>query len=242
MGNSNFFYRDTLYALDTVVSPEDAECTCNHEAIATGCEHEPDCPTLEGYHAEFLYDDVKRNLISDLNAYRKNKQDYVIYGYVIYGYEDGWTNDSRTFDGQIIGRIYKEFELDNEHASQTINFIIGDDFVLRSGYYSGFNFDRVQSAYADNGTDGGNEVKDYLYKALFTYDELLLDAAVRDGKLDEEDAEEIREKLYEETCKEIDALIAEADRIYHEIGEKYFNKYRVVARASNGETLYSKVV
>lgn len=235
MGTSNFLYRDTLYALDTYVPADEAECTCDHEAIAAGCEHESDCPALNGYHDEFIYDDMKANLIAALDEYRKTNPNYVIYGD-----DDGWTNDNRSFEGRIIGRIYKDFTIDNEYALGEINFAVGDDFCLRSGYYSGFNFDRVQSRYADNGTDELEAVTDAIHEAIYKYDELRLAEAVENEDLTDEEVEEIKDKLYAEAVAEVESFIAEADRIYHELGEKYFDSYRAVTRASNGETLYEK--
>lgn len=235
MGTSNFLYRDTLYAMDTWVSPDEAECTCAQEALAVGCEHEADCPALNGYHDEFIYDDTKANLIAALDDYRKANPNYVIYGD-----DDGWTNDNRNFEGRIIGRIYKDFTIDNEYALGEITFAVGDDFCLRSGYYSGVNFDRVQSKYADNGTDELEAVTDAIHEAIYKYDELRLFEAVDNEDLTEEEAEEIKDKLYAEAVAEVEAFIAEADRIYHGLGEKYFEIYRVVALASNGETLYEK--
>lgn len=235
MGTSNFLYRDTLYALETYVAADEKDCPCDKEALAAGCEHEHDCPAVDGFHDEFLYDDTKAALIAALNEYRKAKPDYVIYGD-----DDGWTNDNRRFEGKIIGRIYKEFTIDNEYALGTISFAVGDDFCLRSGYYSGFNFDRVQSRYADNGTDGLEAVTDAIHEAIYKYDELRLSEAVDNEDLTEEEAEEIKDKLYAEVVAEVETFVAEVDRIYHELGEKYFDSYRAVARASNGESLYEK--
>jgi len=160
--------------------------------------------------------------------------------YVIYGGDDGWTNDNRNFEGRIIGRIYKDFTIDNEYALDTITFAVGDDFCLRSGYYSGFNFDRVQSKYADNGTDEQEAVTDAIHEAIYKYDELCLSVSVDNEDLTEEEAEVIKDKLYAKAIAELEAFIVEADRIYHELGEKYFESYHVAARASNGETLYEK--
>ena len=235
MGTSNFLYRDTLYALDTYVSADEAECTCDKKALAAGCEHESDCPTIYGYHDEFIYDDTKANLIATLDEYRRTNPDYVIYGD-----DDGWTNDNHNFEGHIIGCIYKDFTIDNEYALDTITFAVGDDFCLRNGYYSGFNFDRVQSKYADNGTDELEAVTNAIHEAIYKYDELCLSVSVDNEDLTEEEAEEIKNKLYAEAVAEVEAFIAEADRIYHELGAKYFESYHVVARASNGETFHEK--
>lgn len=238
MATSNFLFRDSLYAVDTYVPADEAECQCEcgHDGITAGCEHESDCPALNGYHDEFIYDDTKANLIAALDEYRKNNP-----AYTVYGDDDGWTNDNRNFEGRIIGRIYKDFTIDNEYALGTITFAVGDDFCLRNGYYSGFNFDRIQSRYADNGTDELEAVTDATHEAIYKYDELRLAEAVENEDLTEEEAEEIKDKLYAEAVAEVEAFIAEADRIYHELGEKYFEQYNIGARASNGETLYTKV-
>lgn len=236
MGTSNFYYRDTLYAIDTYVSADEAECHCGKEAVAVGCEHESDCPAIIGYHDEFIYDDMKYNLIVALDEYRKANPDYVIYGG-----EDGWTNDSRNFNGRIVGRLYRDFTIDDAYAHRKITFTVGDDFCLRNGYYTGFNFDRVQSRYADNGTDEMETVTDAIHEAIYEYDELRLSISVDNEDLTEEEAEEIKDKLYAKVVAEVEAFIAEADRIYRELGEKYFESHRVVARASNGETVYAKV-
>lgn len=236
MGTSNFLYRDSLYAIDTYVSADEAECQCDKEALAAGCEHESDCPAIGGYHDEFIYDAMKANLIAALDEHRKANPDYVIYGG-----EDGWTNDNRNFDGRIIGHIYKDFTIDSEYALGEITFAVGDDFCLRNGYYSGFNFDRVQSCYADNGTDGMEAVTDAIHEAIYKYDELRLSVSVDNEDLTEEEAEEIKDKLYAEAVAEVEAFIAEANRIYHDLGKQYFEQYGAVTRASNGETVYAKV-
>lgn len=235
MGTSNFLYRDTLYALDTYVPADEADCTCDKEALAVGCEHESGCPAIDGYHDEFLYDDTKANLIAAIDGYR-NKSNYTIYA----DEKGGWTNDNHNFEGHIIGHIYKDFTIGNEYALGEINFAVGDDFCLRNGYYSGFNLDRIQSCYADNGTDELEAVTDAIHEAIYQYDELRLSEAVEDGELTEEEAEEIKDKLYAEAVAEVEAFIVEADRIYHELGGKHFGSYRVVAQASNGETFYKK--
>ena len=276
MGTSNFLYRDTLYALDTYVSPgeadctcdreadctcdreaectcdreadctcdrealavgceheadcpalavgceHEADCTCDREALAVGCEHEADCPALDGYHDEFIYDDTKDNLMADLDGYRKANPNYTIYSD-----DDGWTNDNRNFEGRIIGRIYKEFTLGDEH---TVDFTVGDDFCLRSGYYGGFNFDRVTCQYSTYGTNELENVTVFIHDAIFKYDKLCLDEAVDDGDLNFLEAEALKEKIYAEGVAKVEAFIAEADRIYHELGEKYFESYRVVAQ------------
>ena len=235
MGTSNFLYRDALYALETYVAADEKDCICDKESIVAGCEHEHDCPAVDGFHDEFLYDDTKAALIDALDEYRKDNPDYVIYGD-----NDGWTNDNHTFNGRIIGRIYKEFTIDNEYALSRVTFTVGDDFCLRSGYYSGFNFDRVQSRFSDNGTDGLEEITDAIHEAIYKYDELRLWVSVDNGDLTDEEADALKDKLYAETVDEVEAFITEADRIYRELGEKYFESYRTVAHASNGETLYEK--
>lgn len=230
MGTSNFLYRDTLYALDTFVS--EGECTCDATAIAVGCEHETDCPAVAGYHDEFLYDDIKSSIIGALDGYRKNNPNYTIYGDA-----DGWTNDNRNFEGAIVGRIYKTITIEHEQASRSFDLTIGDDFCLRSGYYSGFNFDRVTSKYADLGTDELEAITDEIHANIFKYDELCFD----DEDLSDEEIDAIKQEIYDNAVAEVKAFIDEADRIYHEIGEKYFDNYRVAARFGNGETWYEKI-
>ena len=234
MGTSNFLYRDTLYALDTYVSPDDcdcdceheAECTCEHEAECT-CEHEAECTCdCDGYHDEFIYDefiydDIKESLRADLNGYCKANPNYTIYGD-----DAGRTNDNRNFEGHIVGRIYKEFTLGDEH---TVAFVVGDDFCLRSGYYHGFNFDRVVGKYSTYGTNELENVNNFIHEAIFN-DKLCINAAVDDGDLNFLEAEALKEKIYAEVIAEVEAFIAEADRIFHELGEKYFESYRVVAQ------------
>ena len=233
MGSSNYLYRDSLYALDTYVTADEADCICDQEALAVGCEHESDCPAIDGYHDEFLFDETKANLIRALDEYSQDN-------YTIYGYDDGPVNDNRNFPAHIIGRVYKEFEFTSEHALGSITFTVGDDFCLRSGYYSGFNFDRVESRYADNGCDALEFLADDLYERLHKYDELGLSVSVENGDVTDAEAEAIKDRLFTEAIREIEAFIAEVDTIYHNLGEKYFNTYRVVARANNGETFYEK--
>ena len=204
MGTSNFLYRDTLYALDTYVS---CDCDCEHEDECT-CEHEAECTCdcdCDGYH------DIKDSLVADLNGYCRAADP----GYTIYG-DDGRTNDNQNFGGHIVGRIYKEFTLGDEHARRTVDFTVGDDFCLRSGYYSGFNFDRVTCTYAAYGTNELENVTEFIYEALFKYDELCLAKAVEDGDLNFLEAEALKEKIYAEVIAEVEAFIAEADRIFHE--------------------------
>ena len=228
MGTSNFLYRDTLYALDTYVSPDDCDCDCEHEADYTcehedecTCEHEADCTCdcdCDGYH------DIKESLMADLNGYCKANPNYTIYGD-----DAGRTNDNRNFEGHIVGRIYKEFTIDDERARRTVDFTVGDDFCIRSGYYSGFNFDRVTCTYAAYGTDELENVTEFIQEAIFN-DKLGLAKAVEDGDLNFLEAEALKEKIYDEVVTKVEAFIAEADRIFHELGEKYFESYRVVAQ------------
>ena len=183
---------------------------------------------------EFLYDDTKASIISALDEYKDNPS------YTAYGYDDGPTDDNHNFPGCIIGHVYKEFEFTSEHASDSITFTIGDDFCLRSGYYSGFNFDRVESRYAENGCDELEVLSDDLHERLYKYDELGLSTAVDNGAITAEESEEIKGEIYNKAVAEMETFIAEANRIYHELGGRLFDSYRVVARANNGETVYEK--
>lgn len=267
MGTSNFLYRDTLYALSTFVS--EGECTCDADAIAVGCEHEPDCPAVAGYHDEFLYDNTRNELMQTFKNY---KPKHITTAYEV---ADEWTNDSCSFDGRIVGRAYYNvdkfaYTLGIEGIEPDFDLSIGDDYCLRSGYYEGFNFDRITSRYADYGCDELDELSDNLYDRLVTYDEADIaewvadrQAEVQDGLFDnlsdacEMDGLELpaelksttdTDELQEYIAKLIHAnimgnvrrAVAEMDELYHTLGKEHFDSYRLSARFSNGETWYEK--
>lgn len=269
MGTSNFLYRDTLYAQDTWVSPNEAECQCDREALAVGCEHENDCPALNGYHDEFIYDDTRHNLIQ----YFKDAK--VKHASTIYEVTDEWTNDNRNFDGRIVGRAYYNLDqfcctLGIDNIEPDFSLTIGDDYCLRAGYYSGFNFDRTTSRYADYGCDELEALSDDIHERLHKYDEAGInewladrEAEVQDGlfdtladacemyglKLPPELAlltdtdglqEYIANLIHTNIMDNVTKAVEELDTLYHSLGKKYFDSYKVSARFNNGETWYEK--
>ena len=270
MGTSNFHYRDTLYALDTYVSADAAECTCDQEALAATCDHESDCPAIDGYHDESIYDDVKAEL---MHAFKEVKAKQATCIYEVGG---EWTNDNRNFDGHIIGRAYYDvdklaYTLGIENIEFDLNLTIGDDYCLRPGYYSGFNFDRITCRYADYATDELDALSDAIHERLYKYDEAYInewiadrEEEVEDGSFDTlNDACEaygleipthldlpteiddlfyyIADLIYANIMDNVTAAVNEMDALYDELGDKHFDRFRVVARASNGETSYEKV-
>ena len=190
----------------------------------------------DDYDDKYEYEDTKAELIEDLNTIGKGETIGTIYGLT----DGGYLDDYRGFPVVVIGEAYKDFSIENEYALGSIDFTIGDDFCLRSGYYSGYNFDRVTSSYADYGTDEFEAVKQYVYDAIFKYDELRLNEEIEAENLTEEEVQEIKDTLYAETLADIEAFIAEADDVYHSLGKKYFEHYRELGRFSNGEAVYER--
>ena len=270
MGTSNFSYRDTLYALDTYVSADAAECTCDQEALAVTCDHESDCPAQNGYHDESIYDDVKTEL---MHAFKKAKAKHAT---TIYEVADEWTNDIRNFEGRIIGRAYYEvnkfaYTLGIENIELDLNLTIGDDYCLRSGYYSGFNFDRITCRYANYATDELDALLDAIHERLYKYDEAYINEwiadredEVQDGSFDtladaceaygleipthldlltdtNELFDYIVDLIHANIMDNVTAAVNEMNALYDELGGKHFDRYRFVARASNGETFHEKV-
>ena len=270
MGTSNFLYRDTLYALDTYVPADATECTCDQEALAVTCDHESDCPAIDGYHDESIYDDVKAEL---MHAFKGAKAKHATAIYEVAGER---TNDTRNFEGHIIGRAYFEvnklaYTLGIENIELDLNLAIGDDYCLRSGYYSGFNFDRVTCRYADYATDELDALLDAIHERLHKYDEAYInewladrEAEVQDGSFDTladaceaygleipthldllSDTDElfdyIVDLIHANIMDNVTAAVNEMNALYDELGNKHFDRYRFVARASNGETSYEKV-
>ena len=259
MGSSNFIYRDTLYALDTYVSADETECTCDHES---------DCPAPNGYHDEVIYDDVKAEL---MHAFAQAQAKHTT---TIYEVGGEWTNDSRNFDGRIVGRAYYEvnkfaYTLGIENIELDLNLMIGDDYCLRPGYYSGFNFDRITCRYADYATDELDALLDAIHERLHKYDEAYInewladrEAEVQDGSFDTltdaceaygldlpphlnlTDTDElfnyIVDLIHANIMDNVTAAVNEMNALYDELGGKYFDRYRAVW-ASNGETFYEKV-
>ena len=269
MGTSNFLYRDTLYALDTYVSADATECTCDQEALAAECEHESDCPAIDGYHDESIYDDVKAEL---MHAFKEAKAKHT----TIYEVGGEWTNDNRNFDGHIIGRAYYEVNkfactLGIENIELGLNLVIGDDYCLRPGYYSGFNFDRITCRYADYATDELDALSDAIRESLHKYDEAYIsewladrEAEVQDGSFDtlvdaceayglklpphlnlltvtDELFTYIADLIHANIMDNVTAAVNEMNALYDELGSKHFDCYRAAAWASNGETFYEKV-
>lgn len=267
MGTSNFLYRDTLYALSTFVS--EGECTCDADAIAVGCEHEPDCPAVAGYHDEFLCDNTRNEL---MRTFKNYKPKHITTAYEV---ADEWTNDSCSFGGLIVGRAYYNvgkfaYTLGIEGIEPDFDLSIGDDYCLRSGYYEGFNFDRITSRYADYGCDELDELSNDLYERLTTYDEADIaewvadrEAEVADDYYDtladacqsyglelppelslltstDELQEYIAKLIHANIMGNVRRAVAEMDELYHTLGKEYFESYRVSARFSNGETWYEK--
>ena len=251
MGTSNFLYRDSLYAMDTYVPADEAECTCDHEALDVGCEHESDCPALNGYHDEFIYDDTCQNLIQ---YFKDAKAKHTS---AIYEVTDEWTNDNRGFEGRIVGRAY--YNLDRRCCTLGISgikpdfsLIIGDNYCLRAGYYSGFNFDRVTSRYADYGCDELDKISNDIHDRLYKYDEVDInkwiahrEAEVEEGLFDtlsdacqnyglelppEPDLLTDTDELFDYIAGIVHAnimdnvtkAVVEMDAIYHDLGKQYF--------------------
>ena len=270
MGTSNFLYRDSLYAMDTYVTADEAECQCDQKALAAGCEHESYCPALNGYHDEFIYDDTRQNLI------RYFKDAKAKHTSTIYEVMDEWADDNQNFDGRIVGRAYYNvdrfaYTLGIEGIEPDFDLTIGDDYCLRSGYYGGFNFDRLTSRYADYGCDELDALSDDIHERLHKYDEADIyewladrEAEVKDGLFDtlsdayqnyglelppelnlltvtDEMFTYIADLIHANIMDNVTKAVAEMDTIYHTLGKQYFEQQGEVARASNGETLYAKV-
>lgn len=220
MGTANFMYRDTLYARNDYDDDYD----------------EYDEYDEYDYDSNREYEDTKYALIEDLDTIGKGKTIGTVYGI-----EDGdYLHDSRSFPGIVIGRVYKDFSIENEYALGSIDFTIGDDLCLRQGYYCGYNFDRVTPRYADYGTNELEIVKEALHDAIYKYDELRLAEEVEAENLTEEEVQEIKDTLYAKTLADVEAFIAEADNVYHSLGEKHFDHYREIGRFSNGEAVYQR--
>lgn len=267
MGTSNFLYRDTLYALSTFVA--EGECTCDADAIAVGCEHEPDCPAVAGYHDEFLYDNTRNELML---AFKNYKPKHITTAYEV---ANEWTNDNRNFEGAIVGRAYYNvdkfaYTLGIENIEPDFDLSIGDDYCLRAGYYEGFNFDRTTGRGDDYGCDELDELSDDLYERLTKYDEADIaewvadrEAEVQDGLFDNlsdacemyglelpaelksiTDTDELQEYIakliHANMMENVKRAVAEMDELYHTLGKEHFDSYQVSARFSNGETWYEK--
>lgn len=249
MGTSNFLYRDSLYAMDTYIPA--GECQCAQEALATGCGHESDCPALNGYHDEFIYDDTRRDLIQ----YFKDAK--AKHASIIYEVTDEWTDDNRNFAGRIVGRAYYivdrcAYKPGIEGIEPDFDLTIGDDYCLRSGYYSGFNFDRLTTLYADYGCDELEVLSDDIHEDLHEYDaadirEWLADREieVQDGLFDtlsdacqnyglelppelnlltatDEIFAYIADLIHANIMDNVTKAVEEMDTIYHTLGKQYF--------------------
>ena len=268
MGTSNFLYRDSLYAMNTYVPA--GECQCNKETLAVGCEHESECPALDGYHDEFIYENAHQNLIQ----YFKDAK--AKHASTIYEVTDEWTDDNRNFAGRIVGRAYYTVDrfackLGIEGIETDFDLTIGDDYCLRSGYYSGFNFDRLTSQYADYGCDELEALSDDIHERLHKYDEVGInewladrESEVQDGLFDtlsdacqnyglelppelnlltftDELFVYIADLIHANIMDNVTKAVAEMDTIYHDLGKQEFEQWDVVSRASSGETSYAKV-
>lgn len=268
MGTSNFLYRDTLYALDTFVS--EGECTCDADAIAVGCEHEADCPAIAGYHDEFIYDDTRDELVQAFQAY-KHKHITTVYGVTDEWINDNRNFDGRVVGRAYYNLDKFAYTLGIENINPEFDLSIGDDYCLRCGYYEGFNFDRTTCRYTDYGCDELDALSDDLYERLTKYDEADIaewladrEAEVEDGLFDtladacqmyglelpselalltdtDELQEYISKLIHANIMDNVSKAVAEMDALYHSLGEKYFESYRVAARFSNGETWYEKI-
>lgn len=268
MGTSNFLYRDSLYAMDTYVPA--GECQCDQEALTAGCEHESDCPTLNGYHDEFIYDNARQNLIQ---YFKDAKAKHVS---TVYEVTDEWTDDNQNFGGRIVGRAYYNvdrfaYTLGIEGIEPDFDLTIGDDYCLRSGYYSGFNFDRLTNRYADYGCDELEALSDDIHERLHKYDEADIyewladrEIEVQGGSFDtlsdacqnyglelppelnlltstDELFAYIADLIHANIMDNVTKAVEEMDTIYHTLGKQGFEQWGVVDRASNGETWYVKI-
>lgn len=267
MGTSNFLYRDELYALSAFVP--DGECTCDADAIAVGCEHESACPAVTGHHDDFLYDDIQDLLMQDFKEY-KRKHITTAYEVADEWTDDNRNFEGRIIGRAYYNVDGFAYKLDIEGIEPDFDLTIGDDYCLRSGYYAGFNFDRTTSRYADYGCDELDELSDDLYERLTKYDEADIaewladrEAEVQDGLFDnlsnacqmfglelpaelksitdmDELQEYIAKLIHANIMDNVKRAVAEMDELYHSLGKKYFEKYQVSARFSNGETWYEK--
>lgn len=267
MGTSNFLYRDALYALDTFVS--EGECMCDVDAIAVDCPHETDCPAVTGYHDEFIYDDTRNELVQAFKDYKRNH--ITVYEVTDEWTNDNRNFDGRVVGRAYYNMDEFAYTLGIENIEPDFDLTIGDDYCLRSGYYDGFNFDRTNSCYADYGCDELDALSDELYERLTKYDEADIaewladrEAEVQDGLFDTladacqmyglelppelnlltdtvELQEYIAKLIHTNIMDNVTKAVAEMDALYHSLGEKYFDSYKVSARFSNGETWYEKL-
>ena len=271
MGTQNFLYRDTLYAIDYETADEpDPECQCNQEALAEGCEHESDCPAIIGCHDAFIYADTRENLVQYFKD-AKGKHACTIHEVI-----DEWTDGNRNYNGPIVGRAYYNvdsfsYTLGIEGIELDFSLTIGDDYCIRAGYYSGFNFDRLASRYADYGCDELEALSDDIHERLYKYDEAGIgewladcEAEVQDGLFDtlsdacknyglklppelnlltctDDMFTYIADLIHTDIMSEVTKAVEEMDTIYHTIGAQYFEQCGIVSRVSNGETLHAKV-
>ena len=259
MGTSNFLYRDSLYAMDTYIPADECQC-----------EHESDCPALNGYHDEFIYDNAHQNLIQ---YFKDAKAKHTS---TIYEVTDEWTDDNRNFAGRIVGRAYYNvdrfaYTLGIEGIEPDFDLTIGDDYCLRSGYYSGFNFDRLINRYADYGCDELEALSDDIHERLHKYDEADIREWLIDREIEVQDGlfatlsdacqnyglelppernlltftdelfAYIADLIHADIMDNVTKAVEEMDIIYHTLGKQEFEQCGIVDRASNGETLYAKV-
>lgn len=157
-------------------------------------------------------DEMKANLIASLDEYSEANTNYLVYG--------------SHRGGRAVGFIRKGFDIASVYSLDPLSFVISDAFCLQQ-LGAGFIFSREKANSADHATAELDVIIEAIHAAIYTYDELHLTAAVDAGELTEEELVEVRARLYDKTVAEVKAFVAESDRIYHELGEKYFARYYV---------------
>ena len=147
---------------------------------------------------------------------------------------------------------------------------IGDDYCLRSGYYDGFNFDRVICRYADYGCDELKALSDDIHERLHKYDEADINEWLSDRETEVQDGcygtiadackayglplphelnlwtatdelfTYIADLIHANIMNNVTKAVEEMNTIYHSLGKQYFEPYDVAICMSNGEALYAK--
>lgn len=205
MATSNFYYRDTLYALDNTDD-------------------------------EFLYGDTVENIEHSLKQFDDLETDVYFDGLAL-------SNDTRNFDGLVVVECHNRVTLENVTPVDTVlEICVTQRLILRGGYYTGFNLDRditlnfnhtehdVKDTLDDLADDIRFEVQKY---DLFDIEECFDDEDTYDFYIENDVSSDIENALTK--------VQAEFDKVYHTLGQQYFEQYKVTARFSNGETTYAKV-